>query len=122
MDILLDPSTHDCVFINGQSPMTLERVEIVTQRLKIRLLTFLEEWVFNTAYGVPYFQRILAKKNIKKTDIDLIFQQEILRELGVREITFFSSTFKNRQYDMSFRVKVDTGAETQTIFITPQAL
>jgi len=126
MDLLLDldplsPSYGDLTWKNG--PLTREyttqtRVDVVAQRLRIRLLTFRGEWIFDTGYGVPYFQRILGHK-IKKSAVDLIFQREILAENGVKELTFFESTFENRKYTLSFRVKVTTGDETETITLTP---
>lgn len=124
MDILLNndfssEDYHDAIFING--PLTTDGitsipVDVVAQRLSIRLQTFLGEWFINTAYGVPYWQRILGKK-VSKTAIDRIFQEQILSERGVREITSFSSTFQNRTYDMSFRVRAINGAVTETITI-----
>ena len=126
MDLLLDtdplsPSYGDLTWKNG--PLTLEyttqsRVDVVARRLRIRLLTFREEWFLDTSYGVPYFQSILGHK-IKKSAVDLIFQREILAENGVKELTFFESTFENRKYSLSFRVKVTTGEESGLITITP---
>lgn len=126
MDIKLDlnpisPSYGDAVFKNG--PLTKEDVtqpftENVGQRLRLRLLTFEGEYFLDTTYGVPYWQRILGRKPTKSA-VDQILQQEILDERGVKEITFFSSTFANRQYSASFRVKCVNGEETQTININP---
>lgn len=126
MDLLLDlnqisPSYGDLTWKNG--PLTPDyttqsRVDVVAQRLRIRLLTFREEWFLDTGYGVPYFQSILGHK-IKKSAVDLIFQREILAENGVKELTFFESTFENRKYSLSFRVKVTTGEESGLITITP---
>lgn len=126
MDLLiqndpLNPFYGDLTWKNG--PLTPDyttqsRVDVVAQRLRIRLLTFRGEWIFDTGYGVPYFQRILGHK-IKKSAVDLIFQREILAENGVKELTFFESTFENRKYTLSFRVKVTTGDETETITLTP---
>ena len=126
MDLLLNtditsPSFGDLKFKNGPltpDHTTQSRVDVVAQRLRIRLLTFREEWFLDTGYGVPYFQRILGHK-IKKSAVDLIFQREILAENGVKELTFFESTFENRKYTLSFRVKVTTGDETETITLTP---
>jgi len=117
----LSPSYGDLTWKNG--PLTPDyttqsRVDIVAQRLRIRLLTFREEWFLDTGYGIPYFQRILGHK-IKKSAVDLIFQREILLENGVKELTFFESTFENRKYSLSFRVKVTTGEESGLITITP---
>lgn len=125
MDLLLDnnpvsPSYGDLTFKNG--PLTPDfttqsRTEVVAQRLWIRLRTFRTEWFLDETYGVPYWN-ILGKK-ISKAQVDLIFQREILAEAGVVEITAFESSIKNRQYSMSFRVRVSTGDETDTITVTP---
>jgi hypothetical protein len=125
MDLLLDsnpvsPSYGDLTFKNG--PLTPDfttqsRTDVVAQRLWIRLATFRTEWFLDEGYGVPYWN-ILGKK-ISKAQVDLIFQREILAEAGVVEITAFESSIKNRQYSMSFRVRVSTGDETDTITVTP---
>ena len=71
----------------------------------------------DVTYGVPWFQRILGKKTSKGA-VDLLLQQQILLETGVKEITSFSSTLVNRNYSMTFRVKVVSGEETTPITIT----
>ena len=126
MDLLLDldplsPSYGDLTWKNGpltSNYTTQSRVDVVAQRLRIRLLTWQSEWFLDTSYGPPYIQRILGFK-IKKSAADLIFQREILAENGVKELTFFESTFENRKYSLSFRVKVTTGEESGLITITP---
>lgn len=122
MDLLLDPISWDVVWNNG--PLTKEfttqpLTQTVGQRLKIRLLTFLGEWSFNTVYGVPYFQRLLGQKQTSKAAADLIFQSQILAEPGVKEIVTFDSTFVNRKYSLSFSVRVVTGEVTAPIVISP---
>lgn len=125
MDLLLDldplsPSYGDLTFKNGpltSTYTTQSRVDVVAQRLRIRLLTWESEWFLDTSYGIPYWS-FLGKK-VKKSTVDLIFQREILAENGVKELTFFESTFENRKYTLSFRVKVTTGDETETITLTP---
>lgn len=121
MDLKLNDSTWDCVFING--PLTKEGItspltETVAQRLKILLLTFQNEWFWDTTYGVPYYQSILGRKTTKER-IDLIYNQKILSEPGVREIVTFDSTFKNRVYSLTFSVRVTDGTITAPITITP---
>lgn len=121
MDFKLDYSSGDIIFVNRplvKTDMTQPLVETVQQRLFIRLRTLYGEWFLNTDYGVPYFQRILGFKNTKSS-VDLIFQQNILAETGVKEITYFNSTLVNRQYSLNFRVKVVDGSTTDTISITP---
>jgi hypothetical protein len=126
VDILLDANSissfyGDSVWVNGpltKAGTTQLFTQTVAQRLRIRLLSFQEEWFLDQEYGVPYFQRVLGMKPTKSA-IDLIFQQEILDVRGVREITFFSSTLQNRIYSLSFRVRVVTGEETETISLNP---
>ena len=124
MDILLNNDRTsldfgDALFVNGPlSPagITQESAEVVAQRLSIRLKTFLGEWFLDVEYGVPYYQQILAKKTTKVA-VDRIFQQQILSERGVRELVSFSSTFENRQYNMSFKVRVMNGSVTESITV-----
>lgn len=128
MDFKLDRdlaslSYNDIIWNNG--PLTAEfttqpLTETVSQRLFIRLRTFLGEWFMDTTYGVPYWQRILGFKNKKET-IDLIFQEQILAERGVKEIVSFSSTFNNaqRHYSATFQVRVTSGEVTSPIVIQP---
>lgn len=119
MDLLLDDG-HDMVFDNGNTPVTSERRDVIGQRLTIRLLTFLGEWRYRTSYGVPYYQRVFGKRQ-RKSDIDSVFQTEILKEPGVKSIVDFESTLDNREYSLSFRVRIDTGDITDNIQISPGA-
>lgn len=121
MDLLLNYETNDLVFHNG--PLTKQYttqpfIDTVRQRLFILLKTFENEWFMDLAHGIPYWQSILGKKTTKAA-VDLIFQQEILAENGVKEITYFNSTFVNRVYSLEFKVKVSTGEETGIITINP---
>lgn len=118
MDLLMDiDNARDLVFSNGKCPVTSFPVQVVAQRLFIRLRTFKGEWFFNTVYGVPYFQRIFTKTT--KGAVDAIFQDQILSETGVKRITEFSSSLNstNRRYTLSFRVLTTDGQESETITI-----
>lgn len=120
MDFKLSPE-HDIIWNNRpltRADMTQPYTETVAQRLKIRLLTFKNEWQFNTDYGPPWWQEILGKKP-GKARVDAIFQEQILLEVGVKEIVSFVSTFVNRQYSLTFSVKVVSGDVTESITITP---
>lgn len=119
MDILLDPETHDCVFINGTCPITENKAHAVQQRLKVTLLTFLGEWFLDTSIGVPYFQQIFGKSS-SKDGVDLIFQQKLMEDPDVVEILEFSSTLDSaaRTYIVRFRVKTVDGTPTDTVTLT----
>ena len=118
MDLLLDRVKNDLVFINGACPTTGDRVDVVIQRLYIRLRTFFGEWFLDITYGVPYLERALGHK-VSKTTIDMMLQEQILKENGVKQIISFTSTMDNptRVYSCSFKVKTDSGEESELITI-----
>lgn len=121
MDLLLDYATGDLTWKNG--PLTVDYttqplIDTVKQRLFIMLRTFQGEWFMDLNHGIPYWQSILGKKTTKSA-VDLIFQQKILAEEGVKEIISFDSTFKNRQYSLVFKVRVVTGEISTPIVINP---
>lgn len=107
MDLLLNTDTNDLVFVNGKCPVTQSLTDIVVQRLKITLYTFLGEWFLDTTIGVPYFQQIFGKIRSKAT-VDLIFQRIISADPDVIEILTFESTLtsSDRGYSMTFQVRV----------------
>lgn len=119
MDLLLDPITNDLVFVNGQATVTQTQSEIVAQRLKITLYTFLGEWFLDTTVGVPYFQQIFGKGR-SKAAIDVIFQRFISNDPGVIEIREFSSVLEpqGRGYVMVFTVRVADNVITPPIEIS----
>lgn len=121
MDIKQDPLTYDAVFINGpltRSGITYFAQDVVAQRLRIRLRTFLGEWFINTDYGLPYFERIL-KKGVSKTTVDNIFREHILSEPGVIQIESFTSNFDagSRMYSCNFTVLTKEGRASVTVSV-----
>lgn len=118
MDLKLDPTTHDIVFVNGESLVTQYMADIVAQRLKITLYTFLGEWFLDTSVGVPYFQQIFGKVR-KKSSIDLIFQGIISDDPDVIEIVTFTSEISSaRGYSMTFTVRVTDNTTSVPITIS----
>lgn len=118
MDLLLDSDTNDIVFVNGQCPVTQRLTDVVAQRLKITLYTFLGEWFLDTTIGVPYFQQIFGKVRSKST-IDLIFQRVIANDPDVIEILSFESELaaSTRGYTMTFQVRVRDNTSSLPITI-----
>lgn len=112
---------NDIIWHNGpllKEDTTQTRVEVTGQRLLIQLRTWLGEWFINTAYGIPYEQRIIAKKNISKAGVDLILQQQVLSDAGVREIVSWSSTLSStRKYTLVFSIKVVDGTVSEPLTV-----
>ncbi|UPW35885.1 baseplate protein [Pseudomonas phage EM] len=119
MDLFVNPDTHDLVFINGQAPVTQRMVDIVAQRLKIKLYTFLGEWFLDDRIGIPYFERVLGKSRSLPA-VDAIFQSEIMRDPGVLEITSWQSGIDphTREYSMEFTVRTIDNTESLPITFT----
>lgn len=119
MDMFLDRDTHDLIFINGQCPVTQDLRDVVAQRLKITLYTFLGEWFLDTTVGVPYYEQIFGKVRSKGT-IDIIFQNIIQNDADVLEILSFESTLDstNRGYSMTFVVRVSDNSASLPITVS----
>ena len=119
MDILRkDNYGGDVIFYNY--PLTREQMTCglkssVSQRLVTRLKTFKGEWFMDNTYGFPYFQEVLGKK-INKEDVDAIYRREILKERGVKNLSYFKSTLsKDRVYKLEFRISVGDGVFSDVI-------
>ena len=116
-DFMKDFNTGSLMVVDGDLVLITDKKDLCRQAVVMTLNTFKGEWFLDTEYGIGYFQSILGHK-VSKSSVDLIFQKEILSENGVKELTYFQSTFANRQYSLTFRVKVTTGDETDNITIT----
>lgn len=119
MDILrMDNFGGDVVFYNA--PMTSSQlacgtVDVVSQRLVMRLKTFKGEWFMDKEYGFPYFQKILGKK-VSKDYIDKVYREEILKEVGVEAIiTFKSNICLQRRYSLRFSFRTVSGDVSDVI-------
>ena len=120
MDIMMNRD-GDAMFINSSdisSMVTRKATEVVAQRLKIRLRTWLGEWFINTTYGVPYYERVF-KKQSSKTTVDNIFREQILQEPGVLELLTFNSTLDayTRTYSASLTVRTEEGSASISVSV-----
>lgn len=116
MDLMLGADSHDIVFVNGGCMVTYTPQEVVVQRLKIALSTFMGEWFLDTSLGIPYFQQILGQKR-SKDGVDVIFQTAISNLDLVEQLVSFESTADSslRTYEASFSVRTVEGFVTDPI-------
>lgn len=107
-DIQLD-SSGDILVDNGEVILMTDTLDIIKQRLQIRLQTFKGEWFLNPNVGLPYFQEIL-KKGTDITIVDNIFRSYIENTRDIKEITNFKSVFNHsdRTYTLDFDVTTYT--------------
>lgn len=120
MDLKLDSTTFDLTWTNGpllKQDTTQTPVEVTGQRLLILLRTWMSEWFLDTTYGIPWEQRVIAKKNTSKASVDLLLQTQVLADKGVKEIVSWDSTFENRKYSLVFSIKVVDGTVSQPLAI-----
>lgn len=111
---------NDIIWHNGpllKEDTTQSQVEVTGQRVLIRLRTWMGEWFMNTTYGPPYEQQILANKRTSKQAVDLILQQQVFLDSGVKEIVSWESTYVNRKYFLVFRIKVIDGTVSQLLVL-----
>ena len=110
VDLYVDPIAHDLVIdpVTGIR-MTADVIEDAAQRIKVRLLIFLGEWVLDNREGTPYFQQILTKTS--KAAVDAIFRAKIKEDPLVLEVLSLESTFDSasRFYSLSFSVSLVSG-------------
>lgn len=108
-DILLDPSTGDIAMVGCSPKLTTNLAELVTQRLYIRLNTFLGEWFYNVEVGVPYFEEVLTRR-FDKSLVDSLLRSVILETEDVVNIVKFEGVFipELRTYKINYAVEIDS--------------
>lgn len=106
----LDPITHDLIIDNFQYKEITTKTEELTQRIKIKLLTFKGEWFLDEDYGIPYFQDIFVK-GITKEGVDDIFRIALSNEPDVDSLISYSSEYDNatRHYSLTATVRTTEG-------------
>jgi len=101
----LDES-NDIFTRQGSSAMVRDGAEVV-QHVRSRLLFYLEECVWDTGAGVPYFQRIFVKPaNLPAAEA--ILKREIILTPGVKALVDFALSY-NRD---TRKLRVTWEAET----------
>ena len=103
-DILLDETDDLAVTNTGDIILT----DSVSQAVKIRLRWFLNEWKFNTDFGIPYYEEVLIKGGSDFRAEQLI-REQILSVEGVIEVTSItiSTNRAERTMTVTFEAKAD---------------
>lgn len=81
---------------------------LVAQAIETTLRALQGEWFLNTDFGVPYFQSVLGKKMISKSDFDSIIKAAIVGVQDVNRILEYGSSFDHAGRTFSVSFKADT--------------
>jgi hypothetical protein len=99
---------------------TIDTLEYVAQKLRIKLKFFIAEWFLDTTKGMELFQIVF----VKNPDFDLIasiFRNEIMSVPEVKSITEYAQEFDSKNRELTITFKVDTIYGTLTDSIEVEA-
>lgn len=88
----------------------VDGADAVTQHLRAKFMTFLEEYFYNTEIGLPYYQEILVKGQSLPV-VSNIFKNYIFDTPGVLELLAFDMSYAGatRKLTITFQVLSDDG-------------
>ena len=121
MDILFDQKTYDIELVTvGENVVDLAVVtssaDILMQRLCLRFKTYKRDLWWSLSYGIDYLNEVFGM-NKPIRSVDVIIQNEILREPMVERLVSFESEVINYTYNCKFTVSVVNEPETITYYI-----
>ena len=121
MDILFDQKTYDIDLITvGENVVDLAVVtssaDILMQRLYLRFKTYKRDLWWSLSYGIDYLNEVFGM-NKPIRSVDVIIQNEILREPMVESLVSFESEVINYTYNCKFTVSVVNEPEIITYYI-----
>ena len=121
MDILFDQKTYDIELVTvGENVVDLAVVtssaDTLMQRLYLRFKTYKRDLWWSLSYGIDYLNEVFGM-NKPIRSVDVIIQNEILREPMVASLVSFESEVINYTYNCKFTVSVVNEPETITYYI-----
>ena len=117
MDIYFKQDIMDLVFSDGDLVITSTTQEDLMQRLFTRFKTHKSDLYWNQGYGIDYLNNVFGDSR-RKSQVDLIITNEILKEELVAEITSpVESTVVNGNYSCKFTVRSVVEEQVITYYI-----
>ena len=121
MDILFDQKSYDIELVTvGENVVDLAVVtssaDTLMQRLYLRFKTYKRDLWWSLSYGIDYLNEVFGM-NKPIRSVDVIIQNEILREPMVESLVSFESEVINYTYNCKFTVSVVNEPETITYYI-----
>lgn len=114
MELALD-NDYDISLVDDAASW-LDGVEAIAQHLRVRLQFFKGEWFLDSEIGIPYYQRILGRKDVTIAAIGAILKKAILTTPGVISLNDFRADYQGatRLLSVSFRAQTTEGPLTFT--------
>lgn len=111
MDFKLNSATYDLSIVGGNL-VSVTSSDEVAQNVGIRLQTYLGEWFLDNRLGLPWYQDILGKKDIRGSN--LAIRNCIATTTGVDKVVSFSPLFDTttRQYSLYTSISTIYGDTT----------
>lgn len=121
MDILFDQKTYDVELVTVREnvvdlAVVTNSASILMQRLYLRFKTYKRDLWWSLSYGIDYLNEVFGM-NKPIRSVDVIIQNEILREPMVASLVSFESEVINYTYNCKFTVSVVNEPETITYYI-----
>lgn len=105
IDLKLD-SQHDLLFKDGKLVL-VSGANLVAQRIKVTLLTFLGEWFMDTTIGVPYLEKVLVKP-ADKAKLENIFRKKILSVQDVKKVNNINTSINRIERHLIVEFEAET--------------
>ena len=97
VDIALHANDHDILIKDGDF-LLIDNAERVAQQIKVKLLTFLGEWLLDNTWGVPYLEYILVKQP----------NQDLIKQILSEQISSVDDVKSLNALELDYQVKVRT--------------
>lgn len=109
-DLRLNPS-GDIEIYNFSFRLTIDTIDRIKQKIRIKLRLFLGEYYLDISKGVPFFEKVL-KKNPNISEIDFIFKSQILEVEEVSKLLEYNAEFDTalRKYTVDFKALLIDGS------------
>lgn len=114
-DIALDKS-HD-LHLKDADLLIIGAAKRVAQQVKVTLLTFEEEWFLDTAFGVPYLDKILVKRP-RRQEIETILRERIKDVPGVSGVAEMKLLIDHPLRRFAAELKINTPEGNETVELT----
>ncbi len=86
MDLQLDPITGDLTLSDDGDLELVEGLSRIAQQCRIRFRTFRGEWLLDPRVGMPYYERILGVKPLRKAVVLAAIRDAALGVPGVVDV------------------------------------